>query len=124
MVRGNEPSIKFRYLQIRGDYDMTTKLVELYPEHNQCFKLYENALAHVAQFILNAYIKRFIEHQWIVVPQEEYKVMQICHSWHLQNKSENIIHYRKVVDVLNDQPATKLNKMIRRCIQESGFFRL
>lgn len=113
-ARGNEPSIKFRYLQVRMNKKYNDILNYLYPEFRESFELYENLLYKIAKEIHQSYIDRFIGKNYVTVPVEEFQVIRDCHSWHLQNRTENKISLNKVIDVLNQQPATNLNKMIRR----------
>jgi hypothetical protein len=112
-IRGNEPSIKYRYLQIRMDSEKVDLLYQLYPRYTDTFEDYENKLYAIAKSIYSAYVSRFIKKQYITVPREEYQVMRSCHSWHLEDRSKNRISQRKVVEKLNAQSPTNLNKMIR-----------
>jgi hypothetical protein len=113
-IRGNEPSIKFRYLQLRMDLSKRYELRGLYPNFIPVFEDYENIIYAVAKQIYNAYISRFINNQYIKVPPEEYNVVRECHAWHLADRSKNKITLGKVQEILNQQVPTNLNKMIRR----------
>lgn len=112
-IRGNQPSIKFRYLQLRNDKEMSKHLYFLYPRFADIFDGYERTLYEIANKINTAYIRRFIKKTHIVVPKEEYKVMQDCHQWHIADRDRNKISFQKVLEILNKQDATTLNKMIR-----------
>lgn len=112
-IRGNEPSIKFRYLQVRSNKILADSLIELYPEYKLILEEYEKIILNIADFIHKAYIKRFINKNYIVVPQEEYQVMKACHSWHLSNKQKNKISLEKVILFLNEQSPTNINHMIQ-----------
>ena len=113
-VRGNEPSIKFRYLQVRQDKEYVKLLKELYPNFTKNFEEYENILLEIAKNINRAYVDRFIRNLYVSVPQEEYGVIRSCHEWHVNDRSRNKISLSKVIEVLNQQEATSLNKMIKR----------
>ncbi len=113
-ARGNEPSIKYRYLQVRMDRDKTNMLYFLYPRYADTFDDYENALYDIARNINNNYIRRFIKKKYVTVPKEEYLVMKACHTWHLEDRAKNRISLRKVIELLNEQTPTNLNKIIRR----------
>lgn len=117
-IRGNEQSIKFRYLQVRMDAEMVRKLCELYPSYKPLFDEYEDILYKVALQIFQAYKKRFIYHEHIVVPAKEYQVMKDCHEWHKEDRSNHRVNCERVVKVLNKQPPTNLNHMIRNYKQE------
>jgi len=115
-VRANVPSIKFRYLQIRTNYDLVEQLKILYPERIPDFNKYEECLEIVAKRIYEAYVNRFIRKQHTVVPQGEFNVMKRCHEWHCANKDTNRISLEKVRAVLSEQTPTSLNHMIKEIL--------
>ena len=55
----------------------------------------------------------FIKKKFITVSKEEYIIMQARHKWHMENREKNRISLRKVIDIMNLQSSTHLNKMIR-----------
>jgi len=111
-VRGNEMSIKYRYLQLRTDPIKTNLLYYLYPEYVSEFERYENILYFSAQYILGAYINRFIKKEFTTVPQDEYIIMQKVHNNYMQTRQK--VNLENVFDVMNECPPTLLNKIIRR----------
>lgn len=113
-ARGNEPSIKFRYLQVRMNRKMTNMLYYLYPSCVEMFDEYENTLYDIARSIYRAYVQRFIKKRYVTVPKEEFQIIRECHTWHLSNRAENRISLEQVIKVLNEQTPTSLNHMIRR----------
>ena len=115
-ARGNQSSIKFRYLQVRMQEEEVNKLMYLYPHYYDTFEKYENILYDKAKEIYDAYVKRFIKKQYITLPKNEFEIMRIAHAWHLADKSENKVSLNKVIDVLNEQKATTLNRLIKNTI--------
>lgn len=113
-VRGNEPSVKYRYLQIRMDKGMVDKLYYLYPKYADAFDDYENSLYECAKKINKNYIDRFIKKKYVTVPKEEFTIMKACHDWHLEDREKNRISLRKVIDTMNSQNSSNLNRIIRR----------
>jgi hypothetical protein len=113
-ARGNEPSVKFRYLQVRMNKKMVDMLYDLYPELASTFDDYENNIYDIARGIYRAYVQRFIKKLYVTVPKEEYQVINECHSWHLTDRENNRINLDRVIQMLNKQPPTNLNHMIRR----------
>lgn len=113
-ARGNEPSIKFRYLQVRMNRRLTDMLYHLYPKWEKIFDDIENTLYDIARRIYSAYVQRFIKKRFVTVPTEEFAVIQECHKWHEEDRSANRISLEKVINVLNTQGPTSLNRMIRR----------
>lgn len=113
-ARGNEPSIKFRYLQVRMNRRFVNMLYHLYPDMAETFEDYENTLYDIARSIYRAYVQRFIKKQYVTVPREEFAIIRECHTWHLSNRTENRISLDQMVRVMNQQSPTHLNHMIRR----------
>lgn len=112
-ARGNEPSIKFRYLQVRMTTRMVDMLYHLYPNMVKKFDEYEDTLYDIAKSVYRSYVQRFIKKKWVTAPQEEFAVMRECHKWHEQDRKVNRMSIDKVIDIMNQQTPTNLNKMIR-----------
>jgi len=113
-ARGNEASIKFRYLQVRMTKKFVDMLYYLYPNQASVFDDYENTLYDIARTIYRSYVQRFIKKNYVTVPREEFQVIKECHDWHLSDRENNRISLEKVISVLNKQSPTSLNHMIRR----------
>lgn len=113
-VRGNEPSIRFRYLQVRMNKFYNKKLQELYPEYINIFNEYENYILEIARVIYNAYINRFIKKLYVIVPKEQFHIIKECHSWHLKNRETNHISLERVIMSINQQNPTHLNQLIKK----------
>jgi len=113
-IRGNEPSIKFRYIQLRMNKRALNKLYYLYPDMNTVFDDYENVLYEISRSIYKAYVQRFIKKRYVTVPREEFQVIRDCHTWHLSERTKNRISLDRVIKMMNQQSPTNLNHMIRR----------
>ena len=112
--RGNEPSIKFRYLQVRLDKQVVDMLYHLYPDKADIFDEYENNLYDIARGIYRAYVDRFIKKNYVTVPREDFSIIRECHSWHLSDRTNNRISIEQIITVMNKQTPTSLNRMIHR----------
>lgn len=119
-ARGNEPSIKYRYLQVRMNRRFVNMLYHLYPKMADVFDDYENTLYDISRSIYRSYVQRFIKKRYVTVPKDEYAVIRECHSWHLQDRTNNRISVEKVIHVMNTQSPTHLNHMIRRFKMEQN----
>ena len=113
-LRGNEPSIKFRYLQVRMDKKQRHALAKLYPNNVGEFQKYEELLYDISKIILGAYTQRYIKKNYVTVPRQEYKVIKACHDWHREDMKNNRISQDKVMEILNEQAPTDINNMLRR----------
>lgn len=113
-ARGNEPSIKYRYLQVRMNHHMSDMLYHLYPNMGKTFDDYEDTIYLIAKVIYQSYVQRFIKKKWVTLAAEEFNIIRECHAWHEENRKQNRISLDKVIEKLNEQTPTNLNKMIRR----------
>lgn len=113
-LRGNEASVKSRYLQVRMNDEVRKDYVYLYKEYEKEFDTYERVIHEIGRLIFTAYINRFIHKQHVVLHPEEYNVLKECHAWHISNRSKNRVSLTKVLQVLNYQDSPRMNKMIRR----------
>ncbi len=118
-IRGSQPSIKYRYLQIRTDEAMNKSLRELYPEMKAKFDRYEDTLSEVARGLYEAYHQRYTEGQWITVPKKEYRVMSRVRDWSVRTREE--VTHKTVLDFLNTEDSSVLNEFINRHVYGSPY---
>ena len=116
-VRGNQPSVKFRYLQIRMNRIDNDTLRTLYPELIDSFDQYEQILLRACDQIHTSYMNRFIHKQHTRVSQAEYAIVRIAHEWFKQGREEGsnrrVTKY-VIADIMNEQPATTVNAIIKK----------
>lgn len=116
-VRGNQPSINFRYLEIRNDRHMNDTLRYLYPDSVVDFDKYENIIYNdVVPFIHNAYMSRFIKKEHATVPPPEYRVIKEAHSWYSEDRDNRKVTKSVISEILNNQRASTINKMVKRVL--------
>lgn len=117
-VRGNEPSIKFRYLQVRQNEEYVHSLRLMYPNMIEAFNTYETYIRHIAKDIFEAYVERFMKKKFTTVSQDEYVIVKACHGWHLLDRKKNIVNFKRVLDEINNSPPSLINKMIQTRMQK------
>jgi hypothetical protein len=116
-LRGNQPSVKFRYLQLRNDHNAASDLRSLYPEHCSVLDEYDAFLEKAAVNIHDAYMKRFIKKEHVLVSQAEYAVIRAAHAWFIKGYNSdvrNIVTRNVVRRILFDQKATTLNQIVKK----------
>ena len=123
-TRGNESSIKFRYLQLRMNHDMCKNLYDLYPEQGDVMDNYENIIRMCIQYVYQSYVNRFIHKQFVKVPKDEYKLMITLHKWHIEDRQHNRISLNKVAEVVNDQSPVFLNRIVKRIIKYGDYSKM
>ena len=123
-VRGNEPSIKFRYLQVRTNPEYNRTLRNMYPSMCGAFDMYETYISNIAKSIFNSYVERFMKKKFVTVSQEEYIIVKACHSWHHQDRKKNIVNLKLVLQEINSSPPSLINKMIRTQLQKEKKMKL
>lgn len=116
-LRGNEASVKFRYLQVRNNADMNKRYRQLYSGHKSFFDLYEKQLTGVCQYILDNYKSRYINKEFVTLPKEEYTIMCNIHKQYLDRVQTNRryrIDLKEVTTFVNSVNPSILNKIIKR----------
>jgi hypothetical protein len=112
-MRGNQPSINYRYLQIRKDRVGVDMFYYLYPSHIPIFKEYEDILFQISKDIHELYMNRFVKKLWTVIDPIKFKIIKKCHEWHKSNKKKNIVTRQIVYMILTQEEPTFLNKIIK-----------
>lgn len=113
-LRGNNPNIRFRYLEVRQDSSKKDEFVKLYPLYEDLFLEYENILYQLAKLIRYYYIQRYIKNKYVTLPKEEYVLMKKCHDWYLEDRATHKINVARVLELLNNEDTLSVYKMIRR----------
>lgn len=120
-IRGNQPDIVFRYLEIRHNHEEYSKFFSVFGEK------YKNELNEVEKTILDkslsifdSYVQRYIYKQFVFVPKVEFIVMQMCHEWHLQDRNKNKIKAYVVYDFVNTLPTKLLYSLIKNKDEEQS----
>lgn len=112
-LRNNEPSIKYRYLQLRKT-NQKEKFIQLYSEMSKVFDGVENSIKRIASRIYKMYVDKFIFKTYVYAPKDEYYVMMQCHNWHKQNRDENKIKIEKVIEILETMSPNSIYQMSKR----------
>ena len=119
-LRNNEPSIKYRYLQLRKT-DKKDKFIDLYSDMQKVFEGVELSLKKVASRIYKMYVDKFILKIFVFAPKDEYYVMTQCHSWHKENRETNKIRIEKVTEILESMTPYSLYQMTKRHVSDKVY---
>jgi len=112
-LRGNVPSIRFRYLQVRCFPELINDFTNLYSDFRGDFEDYERVITLLVNYIYDAYVRRFIKREYVSVPPDCYLILKKCHENYKQDRIRNKISLHKVMDIIDILPPSKLNRMIR-----------
>jgi hypothetical protein len=113
-LRGNNPNIRFRYLEVRNDSERVRMLYLLYPKSAEVFDQLEDTIRKISRMIYHFYVNRYIKNQFITLPKEEFQLMKKCHNWYLEDRKNNRIFSQKVLEIMAGEEPLHLYKMIRR----------
>ena len=113
-IRGNTPSIMFRYLEVRKDDNLRQALISMFPTHVQKFQQYEMFINNVTNKLFNEYIKRHIKKQFNTIVPNEHYILKLAHSWHCENRETNKISERKIYEIINKQTPVVINSLIKQ----------
>jgi len=120
-IRGNNPNLRFRYLELRNDDEKLKLLYYLYPKSADIFDQYEDILLKISRMIYHFYVSRYIKNQFITLPREEFLLMKKCHEWYLSDRKNNRIFSKKVLELMTGEPPINLYKMIRRYMLNNNY---
>lgn len=118
-LRGNQPSIRFRYIQLRGTPDQDN-FVRLYSEHVEMFNEIEADILNIKTYILNAYNNRYTMRRYI--PREEwnafivpclFSVVKECHYIYKNSQHKCRICFSVVNNLFDSFPAPRINHIIK-----------
>lgn len=113
-IRGNEKSIRFRYIQLRTNIELREQLFMLYPEMIDEFNLYENIIYEYVKNTKSKYVETYIKKEKVPLTKEELFLLRQCHAQYKQGKKVQI---SMIMDIINEKftPPT-LNKIIKHLI--------
>lgn len=117
-LRDNQPSLKFRYLQLRKDPVAIKQLKYLYPERVKAFDSYEESITSLIGIIFNKYKERYMLHNFVTVPPVQYHFLKNCHVLFKHNKFTVRDHSFRitkevVANLVNDSDAPLLISLLR-----------
>ena len=110
-VRGNQPSLKYRYLEVRNNVELKQDFLNLYTDMKNTFSEYERNLNSIASVIHKYYMRRFVRHEYLMVAKPYFKIMSSCHTDY-KNTGE-IVTLQKVLNKINSQPPSMLIELLR-----------
>lgn len=128
-LRGNEPSVVFRYLHLRSEMisigesesgsavtreQLFESFRNLYPERWQEFDECEKLLNEAINTIYQGYVKRYLKREFVHLPQELWYVARNLHDAYLQNPQLNKISLDLVSRHVNQLPAVRQNFIIKQ----------
>ena len=110
-LRNNEIDLFLRYIQLLKDEPKKCdELVDMYPE----IDLHEEVdliLIDIVRYIHNAYIKRYIQREYVVIPKPYYEIMKQCHADYRTTFRKTTPN--KIFDIILSQDATIILSLIR-----------
>ena len=109
-VRGNEPNLTKRYLEVRKSQEDFSAFSFLYKDSMNIFEEVEKNLNKIARNIHITYMKRFISKQYAVVDVSRYGVLKACHAQYRQNRQPVTLDV--VWRILNDESSENLYRML------------
>ena len=79
-VRGNEPSLAFRYLQIRADVEMYTPFMRLYWMYEPMFEEIEQKIRRVAERLTALFVERYVKNHFEYLPTTEHILLKKAYT--------------------------------------------
>lgn len=124
--RGNTPSIRFRYLEVRNDSQLTSGLIELFPEHRTTFIDIEGEIVSCAERLHAIYRRRYVDKEIVHLPSNEHAVLKACHERYTADRRAELpttlgrrprvysVTPLEVLSALNKQTPESLYRMLKQ----------
>jgi hypothetical protein len=124
--RGNTPSIRFRYLEVRNDTELTSGLIDLFPEHKHLFIDIEGEIVSCAERLHAIYRRRYVDKEIVHLPSNEHAVLKTCHERYIADRRAELpitlgrrprvysVTPLEVLSVLNKQTPESLYRMLKQ----------
>ena len=103
LIRGNEPNLLLRYIELmkNNDSDTIKELKQLYQESRD-FEYYDKTIYHIKRNLLSNYIKRYIQKSLSIVPPEQNRILVDIYNLYISDPSNNRISLEYINDYLNN----------------------
>ena len=109
-LRGNQPNLQLRYLELRNEPDRLQSFVQLYSEFNHQFVHIDDKIRSLSKTIHNAYISRFIKKQLTFLPQPQFLFLMKVHNNYCNTQIKTTP--ARVHELLLEEPAINIYRMI------------
>jgi len=111
-VRGNQPNVMFRYLQIRTQPAMVTTFMALYPEWAVRCSHAEQHIHALSAWMYTYYVSRYIYKHTFILPKQEHIFLKKVHGVYLESRER--VTYSTVRRILDREPVPHLYVMLKR----------
>ena len=116
-IRGNEPNLRMRYLQLLKGEDDTYKLddlLELFPEKKEYFKEIESNYELIFSHLEKRYINRYRKGDESIIPQEEHFILEKTR----RNYSPDLTLQENIKNQVKSSNGRHTNALIRYMLSE------
>ena len=111
-VRGNDPSLRFRYISLFSRPSIQTELREMFPEKTGLFDSVDKRLFEKTHFIAESYNERYIERAYIRINKVDYYIMKLLRE-KMGLRSKEPVDRDNVYSVLAGVNAPTLNNLLK-----------
>ena len=128
-LRGNQPSLRFRYLELRQDkpdekqgkglFEFAEKLkefIQLYPEGTNHYQDVENGLVALSKILHKLYVERYINKKEIRLMNEEHHILYYVFNRYLSDRSMKV-YPKQIMDQIDRTDPIPLNQPLKRVLR-------
>lgn len=106
-IRGNTPSVLFRYIELMNDPDKLYHLRKLFPELHQTYKECDYLFTDICNQLHSLYINKFVRHEEIpIIPYHQYQILKKCHSWYHEDRENRRVTKAIVREIMKEAPVS------------------
>jgi hypothetical protein len=118
-LRGNTPSIPFRYLTLNYGNDANDSdvidFLKVYDHDGMTdtFNKYGDYCHKLVNHLYTAYMNRFVHKKHVVVSQDMYCIVRRLHSWYLEDPKNRFMTPDTVMEIVLKMSPVLINKIFR-----------
>jgi hypothetical protein len=114
-IRGDEPNMTLRYLQLRPDPDRLEVLIDLFPEEQRLFAEIEKKIAHdIPDTLFESYVARYRKREYLRLTKEAFYILETTNRIHKGSNTDADIK-NCIEDILARSTARQLNALLKIC---------
>ena len=124
LLRANQPSLKFRYLQLRTNPEQNAAFREVFGSSvdfktgkmfSYFFDLYDQIIVNIAKEIFKVYTTRYIEKKYIFTSPENFAVCKRANNLQMENK--DVVTESFIRSLIDTSGVSFVNRLVKSYIK-------
>ena len=110
-LRGNQPNLELRYLELINESDKLQSFVQLYCEYQDRFISLQKSLETLIKNLHNVYVQRYVKKELVFVGREQHLFLVKLHNTFINSQVKTTAN--RIRDLLSKEDALTIYRMIK-----------